>query len=91
MIYIITYDINKVVKNYDKLYDAIKYISGDFQHPLESTWFVYTNYMTQEEIYKRLRPYIGDKDHLFIARLTKGYYYGWLSKNVWDWITAHGL
>lgn len=90
MIYLISYDINKVVKNYDELYVAIKEISGDFQHPLESTWFVATDSLTQADIYKRLRPLIDDKDYLFVARLTKDYY-GWLAKNVWDWINAHNL
>lgn len=90
MIYLITYDINKVIKNYDDLYVAIKGLSGDFQHPLESTWFVATDNKNQEDIYKSLRPLIDEKDYLFVTRLTKDYY-GWLPKNVWDWINAHSL
>lgn len=90
MIYLVTYDINKVVKNYDELYAAIKNISGDFQHPLESTWLVYSDNMNQTDIYRHLRPYIDEKDYLFVVRLTKEYH-GWLAKNVWDWINAHAL
>lgn len=89
MVYLITYDINKVVKNYEELYAAIKNISGDFQHPLESTWFVSTD-LPREEIYNRLRHLIDAKDRLFIIRM-KGEYYGWLSKNVWEWLNSHGL
>lgn len=89
MVYLITYDINKVVKNYDELYAAIKNISGDYQHPLESTWFVSSD-LSREEIYNRLRHLIDAKDRLFIIRM-RGEYYGWLSKNVWDWLNSHGL
>ena len=89
MVYLITYDINKVVKNYEDLYTAIKNISGDYQHPLESTWFVSSD-LSREEIYNRLRHSIDAKDRLFIIRM-KGEYYGWLSKNVWEWLNSHGL
>lgn len=89
MVYLITYDINKVVKNYEDLYTAIKNISGDYQHPLESTWFVSSD-LSREEIYNRLRHLMDAKDRLFIIRM-KGEYYGWLSKNVWEWLNSHGL
>lgn len=89
MVYLITYDINAVVKNYDDLYAAIKSISGDYQHPLESTWFVATD-MSRKQVYDSLRSHINDSDHLFVMRMTNDYY-GWLSKNVWEWLNAHNL
>lgn len=87
MVYIITYDINSAVKNYNDLYSGIKQLTGDFQHPLESTWLVYTNdiNLTPQVIYNRLRSFINEKDYLFITRMTIPYY-GWLSKNVWEWL-----
>lgn len=89
MVYLITYDINTAVKNYDDLYTAIKGISGDFQHPLESTWLVSTN-ESIENLYNMLRPLITDKDRLLILRMNNRYY-GWLSKNVWDWLKNRDL
>lgn len=89
MVYLIAYDINAVVKNYDDLYAAIKAISGDFQHPLESTWFVSTD-MTCKQVYENLRGYINDSDHLFVMRMTNDYY-GWVSKNIGEWLNSHSL
>lgn len=89
MVYLITYDINTAVKNYDDLYAAIKGISGDFQHPLESTWLVSTDEPIKN-LYDVLRPLISDRDHLLILRMNSKYY-GWLSKNVWDWLKSREL
>lgn len=89
MVFIITYDINTTVKNYNDLYNAIKQLSGDFQHPLESTWLVSTS-LNALDIYNRLRPLIDDKDYLFVTRISTPYY-GWLSKNVWEWLKSREL
>ena len=40
MIVLITYDLKQPGRNYSDLYETIKSL-GDWQHPLESTWFVY--------------------------------------------------
>lgn len=85
MVYLISYDINTAIKDYDALYSAIKGISGDYQHPLESVWLVYTPNHSADEIFHRLHELISPKDHLLVVRFSNQYQ-GWLSKIVWEWL-----
>lgn len=84
MVYLITYDINTAVKDYNSLYDAIKGISNDYQHPLESVWLVNTN-LDRAQVYNLIRPYMDSKDYLLIVEI-RGSYYGWLNTKVWEWL-----
>lgn len=85
MVYIVMYDINQTIKDYDSLYAAIKKVcNGDYQHPLESVWLISTD-MAVTELYNHIRPELSDRDYLLITKMTN-VYYGWLSKNVWDWL-----
>lgn len=86
MVYLITYDINTVIKDYNELYEAIKGISNDYQHPLESVWLVNTN-IDRVQVYNLIRPHMDSRDYLLIAEI-KGGYYGWLNKKVWEWLKS---
>lgn len=84
MVYLITYDINTTIKDYSDLYDAIKGISGDYQHPLESVWLVNTD-LNRIELFNAIHDKMSSQDYLLIIEVC-GEYYGWLNKNVWDWL-----
>lgn len=82
---LISYDLKRPGQNYSELYEEIKN-SGEWQHPLESTWILKVhNYVTPADIYSILRPNIDDNDFLFVVDITDQNYYGWLPKNFWTW------
>lgn len=84
--FLITYDLKRPGHNYTWLYDAIKRL-GDWQHPMESTWFVKVPYsVTANDIYERIRPTMDQDDYLFVVEITNANYYGWLSRDFWPWI-----
>lgn len=84
--YIISYDLRNHGRDYTSLYDAIK-SCGDWIHPLESTWIVYTNY-DASEISNILRDkgQMEERDLLFVCKLQIEDRQGWLNKSVWRWI-----
>lgn len=88
-VYLIIYDLRNSVKDYNALYDAIKNISSDWQHPLESTWFVSpTGGYTAQIIFDNLRACIDDNDNLFIVNMANpSDHQGWLPKTFWQWIS----
>ena len=84
MVYLITYDINTAIKDYNEMYDAIKSISNDYQHPLESVWLVNTQF-DKIKVYDIVHEKMSSKDFLLIVEV-KGTYYGWLNTKVWEWL-----
>ena len=85
MIVLITYDLKQPGRNYTPLYDTIKSL-GDWQHPLESTWFVQMDDDTDiNEVVDKLKS-SADKNDLFFAVKITSKYQGWLSKSFWTWI-----
>ena len=84
MVYLITYDINTAIKDYNEMYDAIKSISNDYQHPLESVWLVNTQ-LDKIKVYNIVHEKMSPKDFLLIVEV-KGNYYGWLNTKVWEWL-----
>lgn len=80
--YSISYDLNKQGKNYEGLYEAIK--NFDYYHVMDSVWFIKTNF-TALEIYNKLKPQIDADNFLFVSEINSNYY-GFLQKNVWNWL-----
>ena len=83
-IYLISYDLRKPGQNYTPLYDAIK-AYGDWQHPMESLWAVYTG-MNANSISENLRSKMDENDSLFVVAMDCSDYQGWMSKNFWEWV-----
>lgn len=83
-VYSISYDLRTPGKSYSELYKAIKSI-GDYQHPLESTWFVSTSFLGSHSIYKELSETIDKNDSLFVTKVTADYS-GWMPKEFWEWL-----
>lgn len=83
---LITYDLKKPGQNYNELYEAIKN-SGEWQHPLESTWVVKVgSWVSANDVFNQLRPYIDDGDFLLIVDITDQDRQGWMVKSFWEWI-----
>lgn len=89
--YLVSYDLNKPGKNYDKLIEAIKGY-GTWWHHLDSTWIIKTN-NTAVEIRDYLWKHMDSSDELLVVRLSgEGAWQGfndagskWLKTNLtWD-------
>lgn len=85
MIYLITYNLNKPGKDYTSLYNALRKYNYIRDTALESIWFVNTSW-NSAQIYEHLRLHFDINDRLFITQITKGTNYGYMNKEVWDWI-----
>ncbi|MBO4918322.1 MAG: hypothetical protein J5374_10640 [Bacteroidales bacterium] len=87
MIVLITYDLKQPGRNYTPLYEAIKSL-GDWQHPLESVWFVeMDDNASLDEAVELLKQNADRNDLFYVVRITQ-YYQGWLSKSFWNWINS---
>lgn len=87
-VFFITYDLRKVGQNYTPLYDSIKSLSSDWQHPMESFWGVrVTSQWTAQAIYERLRPNLDENDSLLIFEVEPQIdRQGWMPKKFWAWL-----
>ena len=67
--YVISYDLRIPGRDYTSLYETIKSY-GEWQHPLESTWIVYTS-ESANEISEKLRSEgkMDNSDLLFVCAL----------------------
>lgn len=88
MILQINYDLNKPGQNYEDLIKKIKSIGSGYARPCESCWLIYTN-KTPTEVGEALRPYMDSNDILLVSRFYSNDYFGWLSKDVHNWIVQH--
>lgn len=84
MIYLITYDRNKLFANYDNLENAIKSSGSSWWHHMQNTWLLNST-LSANDIYNRLAPHLNVEDRIIIFQVT-GNYQGWLDKEAWDWI-----
>jgi hypothetical protein len=84
MIYLITYNRNSILKNYNSLYEEIKGLGDSWWHHMNDTWLVNSNLNT-EQISDRLLKHINNDDKLLIIEV-KDNCRGWLNKDAWSWI-----
>jgi len=88
MVLLITYDLNKEPKDYDKLFRAISELGLTRRDPdLDSVWFVSTSY-NLKTCYDHLKKAIDNNDRLMITKLNRGEYEYWLSADVAYWISS---
>jgi len=86
-LYLVTYDLNKPVQEYDELYKELKN-SGTWWHYLDSTWLISTS-ESINNLRQRIQAKIDTNDNLLIFDITSKAYDGWLPKEAWDWIRSH--
>lgn len=86
MVYLITYDLRVPGRDYISLYNTIKEY-GDWQHPVESTWFISSN-LQADDIYNHLFQFIDKNDRLLVIQVNQTNKQGWLAKSFWDWLNS---
>lgn len=86
MVYLITYDLRVPGRDYTSLYNTIKEY-GDWQHPVESTWFISSN-LPADDIYNHLFQFIDKNDRLLVIQVNQTNKQGWLAKSFWDWLNS---
>lgn len=86
MIYLISYDLNKPVQDYEGLIDDIKNL-GDWAHMLKSAWLVDCE-LSVQQIYDKMMKHIDPTDALMVNELTKNQR-GFLNTEVVDWLNSH--
>jgi len=87
MILMVTYDLRTSGKNYSSLYDALK-VQGEWWHYLASAWLISTT-KSPQQVYNEVVTHITTNDSILIIQVAKNYW-GYLPKEAWDWINAHG-
>ena len=87
MVYLITYDLNKIGKDYNSLYTALRQYDYIRDKGLDSVWFVSTTW-TAVQIYEHLRSHFDINDRIIITQMTLGTHQGWIHKDVWTWINT---
>ena len=86
MILEITYDLNRPQQSYAEVIATIKCM-GDWCHLMGSTWLVDTT-LSAETAYGQLAKKIDQNDRLFIVKVNRGEYHGWLSAEALAWLRA---
>jgi hypothetical protein len=89
-VYIVTWDLNQEanypakrttfiahLERYENIRDA----------GLDSVRFIWTS-SSAEQVSKDLQAKLDNNDRIIVTQLAQGGYYGRLTKDVWDWISA---
>ena len=91
MVFLISYDINESLYDYTELKESIKAL-GDFQHPMESLWFVDSQIEDVNVVVERLKgAFRSANDHIFVLKLSDPSInrQGWMPRSFWGWLTEH--
>lgn len=83
MIYLVSYDLNRPEKNYERIISAIK-TYGDYCPVLKSQWLISSTAIA-DDIFVHLRQYIDADDVLCICELTDNYA-GQLKEETINWL-----
>ena len=86
--YLITYDLVKK-RDYEKLFEAIKKVSGYWCHVTESSWIVTSDNMDSSEIRDLISKSVDDDDKLFVAKFTGQGAWKNMSSEQSDWIKKY--
>lgn len=88
-VYLIAYDISDNLGDYSGLKDMIRTISDDYQHPLESIWFIKTEEpIDAKEICGKLKDcFQSTADKLYMTELSSEMNHcEWMPKVMWNWL-----
>lgn len=85
MTYTISYDLNKPGKDYQDLYKKIKSLGSTWCHPLDSTWYLVSEY-SAAQIRDALLSVMDNSDELLVTTASApGSWHG-LSNEVSQWL-----
>ena len=87
-LYLIIHDLRSPGRDYGGLYGAIKGLSGNWRHPMASTWFVSSDAdLSTQGIYERLRAFIDDGDNVLVIDMgNPADRRGWMARAFWSWL-----
>ena len=77
------------IDNSDQIEKALDRAS-DWLRYMPYCWLIYTA-QPPRIWYDRLRPMLGNRDHLLIVTVELDERAGWLPKSVWEWINSERL
>lgn len=87
MVYLITYDLCKEGQDYEALEEAIKSNCSEYFRIMQSTILV-KSIREEKQVRDSLLQVMDDNDKLFIVPVTRPYD-GWLTDNVWKWLSEN--
>lgn len=87
MLKLITYDLRKPGRNYSALYEALKSITPNWWHYLDSVW-IFATELSTEAIYQKIKPHIDSNDYILVVSIDEDHT-GWLPQKAWDWLNNH--
>lgn len=84
-VYLISYDLNNLGKNYDGVIEAIKNAStGAWCKPLKSVFLIKSN-LTVDQVSERIQNEADDDDRWLVIEVINNKQ-GWLDKDMWKYI-----
>ena len=83
MVYVVSYDLKKLDKDYIGLYEQLQH-SPRWWHYLASTWLISTP-ESASQLYTRLAAHLDHGDNILIIE-AGNHIYGQLAKEAWEWI-----
>lgn len=90
-VYLVTWDLNKQKQNYNQARQNLIAHLARYEHikdpGLDSVWFISSS-ATATAISNDIQTKLDANDRLIVTKLVAAQHYGWLAKNVWDWINA---
>jgi hypothetical protein len=90
-VYVVTWNLNKERANYPQARQAFIQQLENFENikdgGLESVRFI-SSTSSAEDITSFLHQRMDANDCLFVSKINRGEYFGWLSEPVWKWIEA---
>ena len=91
MVYSLSYELKSVDKDYTPLFSFLEHGIGQGGiHVLRDSWWIASETELDVNIIcNQIRNYLGDKDHIFFARLSNVEINGWLPSSSWNWFNEH--
>ena len=80
---LVTYDLRTPSHDYSPFYEALKQ-QGTWWHYIPSTWLIATT-KTPKELHSAVVSHITTSDPLLVVAVKRPYW-GFLTKEAWDWI-----
>jgi hypothetical protein len=90
-VFLVTWDLNKQKTNYalarQNLIDHLSRYDHIKDPGLDSVWFINSS-ASANDIDADVRKKMDTNDRLIVTKLSSGQHQGWLSQDVWNWISA---
>lgn len=90
-VFVVTWNLNRERTNYDQarkdFIAQLERYENKKDSGLETVRWISTT-STADQIDAQLREKMDTNDRLFVSKLSTGQHQGWLSNDVWEWISS---